>query len=307
MSVEVYEDYPLARLTTLKIGGNAEYAFFPKSVEEFKHAREFLNSNNKKITILGAGSNVLISSNGIDGGVIFTNNLKKCQFIGGTKIKVQSGMKSPNLAKILQKRGLAGMEFMIGIPGSVGGAITMNSSAHGQCIKDVIVEAEVYNIETDKVFTLSKDELALDYRDSFVEANKHLILNATFELTKADKQEILENMDFHVSYRAKCHPPLKQCSAGSTFRNPADNVYVGQLLEELEAMSWSEGKVQISSKHANFLHAKEGATSTDVSRLMHKMHSTVKEKYGYDLIAEIRYIGNYTEEEKQIWDNFQVH
>ncbi|MDD3150030.1 MAG: UDP-N-acetylmuramate dehydrogenase [Candidatus Gastranaerophilales bacterium] len=302
-----YKDYPLKDFTTLKIGGNAELAFFPSNVEEIKEICDFLQENNKPITVIGAGSNLLVSSNGVDGGVIFTSNLKNVEKITETQIKVESGLKSAAFAKFLYENSLAGLEFLIGIPGTIGGAVTMNSSAHGNEIKDVIEEVEIIDISTKEIHRLSKNQLELGYRSSFVENNKHLILNATFNLQKANKSAIKEKMDFHVNYRKEKHPPMNEFNAGSTFRNPQKGVYVGKMLEESGAKEWQFGEAKISLKHANFLLNTGNATSLDISRLMAKMHSKIKEAYNYDLIAEIRYIGNKTEEEEQIWKKFQVH
>ncbi len=183
----------------------------------------------------------------------------------------------------------------------------MNSSAHGQSIEDVIESADVIDLKTCEIKTLYKEDLKLSYRNSFVEKNRHLILNAVFKLKKAEQNEISERMEFHINYRKQNHPPLTEPNAGSTFRNPEPNVFVGMLFEELGAKSWKEGGVKVSEKHANFVINTGNATSLDVSRLMHRMHSGVKERYGYDLIAEIRYIGIPTKEEEEIWKNFTVH
>jgi len=300
-------DYPLSCHTTLKIGGNAECAFFPKSIDEFLSVRDYLVSQNKKITVIGAGSNLLVSSNGIKGGVIFTGSICGYKFLDDYRIKVDSGMKSAVLAKVLLEKNLSGLEFLIGIPGTVGGAVTMNSSAHGQGIDQVIECAEVLDIKTGKIIKLDKAELKLGYRYSFVEPNRHLILNAVFRLTPDSYSKIAECMNFHVNYRKEKHPPLTEPNAGSTFRNPERGVYIGQLLEKIGAKSWVEGGARLSQKHANFLFNTGNATSSDVSRLMYKMYNEIKKNFGYELIAEIRYVGEPTEEEEIIWKTFQVH
>ena len=299
------QNYSLKEHTTLKIGGSAKTAYFPTSIEEIYDIKN--NSDTEKIIIIGEGSNLLVSSQGVKEKVVFTKNLKKYEFLDDETIKTECGLKSASLAKILLEKGLSGMEFMIGIPGSVGGAVTMNSSAHGQAIEDVIEAAEVIDLLTGEIKTLHKEDLKLSYRNSFVEKNRHLILNATFRLKKAEHKEISEKMEFHISYRREKHPPLTEPNAGSTFRNPERGIHSGRLFEELGAKNWQEGGAKISEKHANFLINTGGATSTDVSRLMHRMHSGVKEKFGYDLIAEIRYIGTPTQEEAEIWSTFTVH
>lgn len=306
-SIKSIKNLSLAGYTTLKIGGEAEIAYFPANIDEISCIRDHLELNHKKITVIGAGSNLLVSSQGISGGVILTNHFKNYEIFKNGKIKVDCGVKSAKLAHILLENNLSGLEFLIGIPGSIGGAITMNSSAHGQGIEDVIESAEVLDLETGEIINLEKSDLNLGYRYSFVESNRHLILNATFQLKKDDFKNISDKMEFHVNYRKEKHPPLTQPSAGSTFRNPERGVYVGKLFEELGAKSWIEGGAKVSDIHANFVINAKNATSLDISRLMHKMYTSVKDKFGYDLIAEIRFVGDPTKEEELIWKNFQIH
>lgn len=303
--IKIIENYSLKEHTTLKIGGTAKIAYFPTSIEEVLEIKN--NACGEKITIIGEGSNLLVSSLGIEEKVIITKNIKNYEFIDETTIKVECGLKSSALAKILLQKNLSGMEFMVGIPGSVGGAVVMNSSAHGQAIEDVIISADVVDLHTCEIKTLNKEELQLSYRNSFVEKNRHLVLSAVFKLKKAENKEIADKMEFHLTYRKEKHPPLTEPNAGSTFRNPERGVHVGKLLEDLGAKNWSEGGAKVSDKHANFLVNANNASSLDVSRLMNRMHSGVQNKFGYDLIAEIRYIGTPTEEEEEIWKNFTVH
>ena len=300
-------NYPLNGHTTLKIGGNAELAFFPETVDELIEIRNHLLANDQKITVIGAGSNLLVSSKGVSGGVIFTSSIKNMTRLDETRVKVDSGIKSVQFSKFAQENSLSGVEFLVGIPGTVGGAVTMNSSAHGQGIEDTIELAEVLDIQTGELITLDKPRLNLGYRYSFVESNRHLILNATFNLKTGNLNEINDKMNFHVEYRRQNHPPLTEPNAGSTFRNPEQGVYVGQLFEQVGAKNWTEGGAKVSNKHANFLINTGNATSIDVSRLMFRMLSAVKEKFGYDLMAEIRFVGDATEEEEAIWKSFQVH
>jgi len=299
------ENYSLKEHTTLKIGGNAKIVYFPESIEQIYEIQS--RACGEKLIVVGEGSNMLISSLGIEEKVIMTKNLKNHELLDEVTIKVQSGLKSANLAKILLQHNLSGLEFLIGIPGSIGGAVTMNSSAHGQAIEDVIESVDVIDLRDCQVKTLHKEDMQLCYRNSFVEKNRHLILSATFKLNKAKHDDILQKMDFHLNYRKQNHPPLTEWNAGSTFRNPQRGVHVGRLLEELGAKTWKEGAAAVSEKHANFLINTGDASSLDVSRLMHRMHSGVKETFGYDLIAEIRYIGTPTAEEEEIWKNFTVH
>ncbi len=296
----------MAPHTTLKIGGTAQKAYFPSSVDELIELIKELKANDTPITVIGAGSNLLISSNGIKGAVIFTKNIAHFK-VDENFITVGSGMKSVMLSKLAQENNISGLEFLVGIPGSIGGAVTMNSSAHGQAIKDVIISTRVLDLQNNEIIKLEKEDLELEYRSSFVKANKHIILDSKFELQNSAPHEIQDLMDFHINYRAKNHPPLTEPSAGSTFRNPEQGAYVGKMFQELGLKGYKSGEAKISEKHANFIINTGNASSLDVSRLMHKMHSMVKKNYEYDLMAEIRFIGEMTREEEEIWQNFQVH
>jgi len=303
--IKKLKNHSLKEHTTLKIGGNAFEVYLPRSADEVYELKKAFQD--EKIAVIGLGSNLLVSSQGVEERVILTENLKNHEFINETTIKVECGVKSCNLAKILLERELTGLEFLIGIPGSIGGAVTMNSSAHGQAIKDVIHSVEVIDLAANEIYTLNKSQLNLGYRNSFVEKNRHLILNAVFKLEKGEYKEIAGKMDFHVDYRKENHPSLKQSNAGSTFRNPCGGVFAGQLIEKLGGKNWQFDGAKISDKHSNFIINTGNATSLDVSRLMQKMHQSVKDGHGYDLIAEIRYLGRQTEEEKEIWSKFTVH
>lgn len=302
------KNYNLASHTTFKIGGNAEIAFFPSSIEELVESRNYIIENNLKITIIGAGSNMLISSAGVSGGVILTSGLKEHSINKNGAASFNCGLKSTKVSKLVFEAGYSGLEFLIGIPGSIGGAVIMNSSAHGQSISDVITGADILDLETGEQFYLNKEELKLDYRGSFAVCGKHLVLNAYFQLKNEEKSKIAELMEFHINYRIKNHPPITESNAGSTFRNPTQGVYTAKLLQELGAKgTWSVGDAILSDKHANFVTNRGNATSLDVSRLMYKMYNEVKEHYGFNLIAEVRNVGEFTQEEETIWKTISAH
>lgn len=305
-SIKSIKNYRLKDKTTLKIGGEARIAYFPNCVEEIYEINDAVCR--EKIAVIGEGSNLLISSQGVEEKVIFTNNLKNLTILDDTRVKAECGLKSSTLARILLENSLSGLEFLIGIPGSIGGAVVMNSSAHAQSIEDSIESAEVIDLRTCEIKTLSKEELKLGYRSSFVEKNTHLIISAVFNLKKDLQETIAEKMDFHVNYRKERHPCyITQPNAGSTFRNPSVGIYAGRLFEQLGAKEWAFGGARLSDRHANFIVNTGNATSLDVSRLMHKMHSEVKNHFGYDFTAEIRYLGIPTKEEEEIWKTFTVH
>lgn len=291
-------NYSLKKHSTFKVGGEAQDAYIPESEEEFIEILENLPS---VPVVLGCGSNSIISSNGLGGTVIITDKLNRITSENGF-VSAQCGVKMPLASKMQLEKGYAGMEFFIGIPGSVGGAVVMNASAHKQAINDIITRAYVYDMDQNKKLVLSKEELNLQYRSTILTKNKNLILlGADFELQPKNKEDIEAKMQYQLNYRKTHHPSLITPNIGSTFRNPAEGVPVGKLLEDLGAKKWSEGGAKIYENHANFIINYDNATSKDILKLMLKMYNEVKNNYGYNLIPEVKYIGNKDTEEEEIW------
>jgi len=299
--LDVLNDFELKQLCTLKIGGNALKAIIPNSEDEFVNALRFCNENNIDFNIIGAGSNLLISSKGLSGITIITKNLKEIKLLDDTRIYSDCGVKSAVFSKFAQEAGLCKAEFLIGIPGSVGGAVYMNAGAYGDNIRNIIESIKVFNFETNSVEVLPFGKLYFNYRSSIFSDKKYEILSGIFKLEKGNSSNIEEKMNFHVNYRAEHHPPLSEYSAGSTFRNP-ENDYAANLLEKVGAKEYIEnGKVRFSTKHANFLYNFNNAESIDVVRLMYKMWDRVYNEFGIKLHPEIKFIGDKTEEEIELW------
>ena len=300
--LNILQNYELKQLCTLKIGGNADNALIPNSEEEFVNALKFCNENNIEFNIIGAGSNLLISSNGIKGLTIITKNLKKIDLLDNNRIYSDCGVKSASFSKFAQDINLSNAEFLIGIPGSIGGAVYMNAGAHGDNIRNIIESIKVFDFETNSVNILPFEKLYFNYRSSIFSDKKYEILSGIFKLEKGNSKDIKNKMDFHVNYRAEHHPPLSEYSAGSTFRNPPDN-YAANLLEKVGAKEYIEnGKVRFSTKHANFLYNFNNADSIDVIKLMYKMWDRVYNEFGIKLHPEIKFIGEKTEEEIELWE-----
>jgi len=296
-------DLELKQYTTLKIGGNAKSAYAPATIEEFTEILKFHIENNKSYNIIGAGSNLLISSEGVDGSCILTKNLKEILPLENNQIYSQCGVKSSNFSKTAYDESLEGAEFLIGIPGSIGGAIYMNAGAHGQNIKDIIHSVKIFDTYTCKTYELQARDINFSYRNSTFMDKKYIILSGIFKMNTGNQEAIKEKMDFHVNYRLEHHPPLTEYSAGSTFRNPT-NDYAANLLEKVGAKEYIEkGKIRFSTKHANFLYNFNNASSTDAIHLIHNMWTRVYEQFGIKLHPEIRFIGKMSDKEKILWDD----
>lgn len=293
---EFFENYELKKHTTFKIGGCAKRAFFPTTIEEFV---ELLTKLDNPI-ILGCCSNILLSSEGVDSDVILTTKLCNYTF-DNNRIQVQCGVKVPLLAREAEKICLSGIEFMVGFPGSVGGAVCMNASAHSQAISDTFVSCKVFDAETKEVLELKKDEMKFGYRHSILQERPYILLEASFELRPDNKDEISAIMNRNLEFRKGKQPNLALPNVGSIFRNPS-NDSAGRLLEKAGVKGLKSGGATVWMGHANFIINEHNATSTDVTRLMNEMYNKVKDKYTIELEPEVKFVGIKSEEEEKLWN-----
>lgn len=296
MTCDYIENYELRNHTTFKIGGLAQRAFFPETTDEFCELLQTLNNP----VILGNCSNVIVSSKGIEQDVILTSKLNKFESVNNI-LTAQCGVKVPMLSKEAESLSLSGLEFMIGFPGSVGGAVVMNASAHSQAVSDTFKSCHVFDICGKKVIELNKDEMHFGYRHSLLQEKNYILLDAKFELRPAPKEEITAIMQRNLDFRKDRQPSLVLPNAGSIFKNPP-NDSAGRLLEKAGVKGLRQGGAQVWLGHANFIVNVENATSKDVSLLMNKMYNMVKEKYTIKLVPEVKFVGIKSKEEEDLWD-----
>ena len=294
--MQIIENYSIKNDSTFRIGGAIKKVALPNSVEELI---TLLESEEYEL-VLGNCSNVLFSSDFINKNIILTKNISKYK-IDETKVFVCAGTRGPIVAKECQKLGLTGFEFLVGFPGSFGGMIYMNASAHNQAIADTFISARVFNLRTKEVETLSKEEMNFEYRKTKVSSGKYIVLDAIFELNKGNQEKIDEIIERNIEFRKNRQPSLKYGNAGSTFKNP-ENDSAGRLLDLCEFKGQKEGGAMVFENHANFVINIDNATSLDVLTLMHKMYSKVKEKYRIELEPEIKYIGDRGTNEYKLWE-----
>lgn len=293
MNYEVIENYELKNHTTFKIGGCAKRAFFPHTVEAFIELLKELDNP----VILGGCSNVLISSEGIDTDVILTTKMKDFRF-ENNRVIAQCGTKVPMLSREAQNYSLSGMEFMIGFPGSVGGAVYMNASAHAQAISDTFLSCRLFDMDKKEVVELNKEEMKFGYRCSVMQEKNYVLLDAKFELRPEKADEINAVMERNLEFRKGRQPSLVMPNAGSIFKNPP-NDSAGRLLEKAGVKGMRQGGAQVWLGHANFIVNEHEATSNDVLNLMNKMYNSVKEKYTIELVPEVKFIGKLTTENRE--------
>lgn len=294
--MQIIENYSIKNDTTFRIGGTISRVALPDNVEELI---SLLKTEEYEI-ILGNCSNVLFSSEHINKNIILTKNISEYK-IEGRKVLVSAGTRGPIVAKECQKRGLTGFEFLVGFPGSFGGMIYMNASAHNQAIADTFISARVFNLKTKEIETFSKEEMKFEYRKTAISNGNYIVLDAIFELQKGNQEQIDEIINRNIEFRKNRQPSLKLGNAGSTFKNP-ENDSAGRLLDLCEFKGVKEGGAMVFENHANFVVNYDQATSLDVLILMNKMYSKVKEKYRIVLQPEIKYIGDKGTKEYKLWE-----
>ena len=302
--VECIENYDLKPHTTFKIGGFAKKVYFPKTEEELTEILTELTKNDENLVVLGGCSNVLISSKGISQPVIMTSNLDKYGFEDEI-LTAQCGVKGGVISKEAQEKGLSGIEFMIGFPGWVGGMVYMNASAHNQSVSDIFVEAKVFDLNTKKVLTLTKEDMKFSYRKSVLQIMPYILLSAKFRLEKKDKELINDLMERNLEFRRNRQPNLKEPNVGSIFKNPAGDS-AGRLLDLVGAKEFKSGGAKVWSGHANFIVNFDNATSLDVLKLIKMCYDEIYKDYMIKLIPEIKYIGDMSEKEAEIWKELSI-
>ena len=258
----------LKKHTTYRIGGPADLMIFPKSKQDLIKVIEIINENKIQLTILGSGSNVLVSDNGIRGAVISLKNSLKQIEVDENILYAECGTMLGKIVKHAVKNNLIGLENLNGVPGTLGGALIMNAGAWGGEISENLIHVEVINSKSE-IQKIQKKDLNFSYRQSSFNKDD-ILLSAKFNLKKADKDIIKENFIEAQSGRKKSQP-LNKRSAGSLFKNPKNNS-AGKLLDEAGLKGFSIGDAKISEKHANFFINDGDATSKDMLMLIKKAH-----------------------------------
>lgn len=286
------EREPLAAHTTFRIGGPAAFWCVPHDVAQLRATLVCCKEHAVRYYLLGNGSNTLFADEGFDGVVVDLRELAPPvnAAMQGDKVALTAGagMTLGRLCAEAQQRGLAGLEFACGIPGTVGGAVYMNAGAYGGELKDVMTEVTFLD-ETLNLRTLPVTELAMGYRTSVFEKNPSwCVVSATVTLQPGDAAQILAQMQDYLQ-RRKDKQPLEWPSAGSTFKRP-QGAFAGKLIEECGLRGFAVGGAQISEKHCGFVINKGGATCADVVALTEEVKRIVREKTGFVLEREIRVV-----------------
>ena len=319
----IRENEPMSKHTTFRIGGPAQLYIEPDCVESFCKIVRFLKENGEKYFIIGNGSNLLVKDEGYNGVIISTRvnaSNKKNQNFGMGDYKVYlseneasdkaererfitegyitsdsiagknlvfaaSGIILAKLANVIAENELTGFEFAGGIPGTLGGAVTMNAGAYGGEIKDCILAARVM-LADGSIKVLSKEELKLSYRSSIIQKEDMVVLDALFGFDKGNKEDILSTMR-ELNEKRRDKQPLEYGSAGSTFKRP-EGYFAAKLIEDAGLKGYSSGDVMVSEKHSGFVVNTGNGKYADAMNVIEHVKKTVADKFGVELELEVK-------------------
>jgi UDP-N-acetylmuramate dehydrogenase len=286
---KVKENEPLASHTTIKIGGPADLFIEPASIDELKKVMNVIKKYHLKWRAIGRGSNLLVSDKGIEGVVIKLGHGLDHLEINDTEITVGGGHSLVSLSTLISRKGLSGLEFASGIPGSVGGAVYMNAGAHGSDISKVLTKAHIL-FNDGSMEWLSNEEMEFSYRTSILQKKRPgIVVEAVFQLSAGERNEIVSIMQKNKDYRKVTQPWNYPC-AGSIFRNPLPN-YAGKLIEEAGLKGYRIGGAEISEMHGNFIVNAGNATADDVLALIQYVKDTIYSRYQIKMETEVEIIG----------------
>lgn len=283
----------LAPFTWFRVGGPAEILFLPADVEDLA---EFLKALPKSVpvTVLGVGSNVIVRDGGVEGVVIRLagRNFAGVSPLGETRIRAGAATLDGALARAAAKAGIAGLEFFVGVPGSVGGALTMNAGCYGRETCDVLAEATALDRDGN-IITIPAEDFGFSYRSNALPPG-YIFLDATFE-GRPDAPEAIELRMAEITAQRESSQPIREKTGGSTFKNPlaanGEKMSAWKLVDEAGMRSARRGGAQVSEKHANFLINTGVASAADIEGLGEDVRAAVKAKSGVELQWEIKRIG----------------
>ena len=286
-------DAELAPYTTFQIGGPADVLILPHSVKELQAIMHVLHSHQVEPFVLGLGSNVLIQDGGMRGVVLCLKELQEEQHRNGTTIIMSAGYTLKEVSEYAQRESLSGLEFAIGIPGSLGGAVFMNAGAYDGEMDQVVTGVDAVDMQGN-LHHYSREELQFAYRHSRFHENHEIIVRVTMELQEGNLDDIQSRMD-ELTEKRESKQPLEHASAGSTFKRPP-GYYAGTLIDQTGLKGLSVGPAEVSMKHAGFVVNRGGATANDVLGVIHEVQKRIHTVHGVQLEPEVRILGESREQ-----------
>lgn len=277
-------DYPAARLTSFRIGGNIRYVIYPENTEILCDLLRILMMVPLPFRVIGFGSNILASDEEYPGAWVMTRHCRNLRFFG-TRLEADAGVSLHTLIDRAAERGLGGLENLYGIPGSLGGAVVMNAGAYGVSVADAVTTVLVWDLWRGKTVSLPFDACAFGYRSSLFQSGRYVVLSVSLRLTPSREDLIRATMRSLTARRAASQP-LDLPSAGSAFRRPV-GMFAAKLIEDAGLRGYSVGGAQVSDKHCGFLVNTGNATAYEVRQLVTLVQDRVLQQSGVYLIPEI--------------------
>ena len=281
-------DFLIKEYTNFKVGGVCDVVAFPKSPEEVIDLLKVAKENNIPTTVLGNLTNLIVRDGGIEGLVILLRENYADIKVEGDEVTALAGATLQKTANIARDNNLSGMEFAHGIPGSVGGGITMNAGAYDGELKDIVKSVTAITKDFE-IREFSNEEMKFRYRNSLVQDENLVVLSATFKLKRGNKEEINDKM-CDLMARRKAKQPLEYPSAGSTFKRP-EGYFAGKLIQDAGLKGLTHGGAQISKKHSGFVINIGGATAKDIVELIETVQKIIHDKFGVEIEREVKIIG----------------
>lgn len=285
----IKKNEPMSKHTSFKVGGNADY-FIEINPDKnvINKISKFANENHIKLTIIGNGTNILVSDNGIRG-IVLKLKVDTSYNICDDYIEVFAGVQNAYVANIMLNNEMTGFEFASGIPGTIGGAIVMNAGAFGSEMKDILYEVSGIDLNTHKIFNFNNNDCQFSYRKSIFQNNPNLfILSAKIKYSQGNREDIKNLMNEYKEKRLSTQP-LDKPSAGSTFKR-GDGFITAKLIDEAGLKGYSIGGAMVSTKHAGFIVNTGSATAKDIEELIKYVKDEVYKKFNKKIEEEVRII-----------------
>lgn len=281
-------DEPMKNHTSFKVGGLADILVTPVSVMQLSEILKLCKNENVPIFVMGNGTNLIVRDKGIRGVVIKVyDNLNEFT-VKDDIITAYAGILLSKISSAACKKGLSGLEFASGIPGTLGGAVTMNAGAYGGEMKDVIIETQ-YMDRDGELKVIRNEEHQFGYRTSLIQKHSGIVIRSSMKLKKGKTEEIKALMA-EFTKRRKDKQPLEMPSAGSVFKRP-EGYFAGKLIEDCGLRGYRIGGAEVSNKHCGFIVNSGNAEAKDILNLITHIQSTVKMKFGIDMQTEVRIVG----------------
>ncbi len=287
---DILTEEPMSRHTTFRIGGEAACFIRISSEEQLRKLIPYFENVGVEYFVLGKGSNLLVGDKGYPGVILQISDA--CQQIEaeGNRLQVQAGAALSKVAFFAMERGLEGLEFAAGIPGTVGGGVVMNAGAYGGEMKQVVESVRVLSSEGE-ILTLDNDTMEFGYRTSIIRNRNFTVLSVTFQLREGNREEIRARIEDFQKRRME-KQPLNYPSAGSTFKRP-EGYFAGKLIMDAGLRGFQIGDARVSDKHCGFVVNVGKATARDVTDVIEEVQEKVRERFGVSLEREVIYLGKF--------------